>query len=177
MADDGSLWTVNVVTTDGREVKTDYNVLRHYDRTGTLLGSAIPRSSISEGRYISDGTGRMAACLGRIGWYTGPHSGSGSEYIEVQPDGTILRLPGVTLSKYESITGLALTNSLSLVSVQDTQAHKRRIVAVDPLTRRWEPVSVENFGGSIPWIYGGDGDRVVAPGNDLNTVNFFRALK
>ena len=119
----------------------------------------------------------MAASLDRIGWYTGPASGTGGEYIEVQTDGTLSRFPGVTLSKGEMVTGLALTDSLSLVSVQDSQAHKNRIVAVDRATRSWQPVSIENFSGSIGYLYGGDGDRVVVPGNDFNTVKLFRVLQ
>ncbi len=177
IAEDGSLWTAGEeMTPEQREVKTDYNVLRHYDRTGTLLSSAISRFSLASRTQLSCCIGRMAASLNRVGWYTGPASEPGSEYIEIQPDGAVLRIPGVTLSKSESISGLALTDSLSLVSIQDSQAHENRIVTVDRATHSWQPVGIENFDGSLGYLYGGDGDRVVVRGDDVNSVRFFRLL-
>ena len=177
VASDGSLWTASEQIINGRESKENYDVLRHYDLNGTLLGSAIPRLSLSSKMQIAGNGGRMAASLGRVGWYTGPLNGKGSEYVEVRQDGNLLRIPGVTLAAHEHVTGLALTDAGAFVSTENSEKRNSAISTVDETSRTWLPVTVPGGNGPISWLYGGDGNRVVATGNDSYGVKFFRLAK
>jgi hypothetical protein len=174
VAYDGTVWTAGEVLIDGKEIKTDYDVLRQYAADGTMLRSAVPRSSISKDE-IADG-GRMAASVGRVGWYTGPLKGVDSEYIEIRLDGTILRTPGCPLGSKKMINGFALTNSGVFVSAEDQTVGSTTVYALR--NGKWlatEPPAAQKQRPGF--LYGGDGDQLVAQGGDFNTVRFLRPEK
>ncbi|MGA3185711.1 MAG: hypothetical protein ABSF22_01250 [Bryobacteraceae bacterium] len=69
-ADDGTLWALVFVRKDdqGHEA-SGYDMLRHYDANGVLIGTALPRSDFASKRFPSTGVSRMAASHDRIGIY------------------------------------------------------------------------------------------------------------
>lgn len=174
LASDGTIWTVGEALIGGRETDTSYDVLRQYSADGALLRSAIPRSSITQTEIGEHG--HIAAALGRIGWYTGPLNGSGSEYVEVRKDGTLLRVAGRGLANHESVTGYALTDSGAFVSTENHDTNSTAVYSLDG-SGNWQPVTLPAVKGRVGWLYGGDGNRLVAPGDDTNTVRFFRTTK
>src|ERR1022692_1309459 len=83
-------------------------VIRHFDRSGKMLGSFIPRSTFSSPLMVLYGMLRSAR--GRIGWYTGPNFGPGSQYYEILSDGTVRKYPAISLNGSETVNGLGLTD-------------------------------------------------------------------
>ncbi len=69
-ADDGTLWAL-VAVRDGKGGEASgYNILRHYDATGVLIGTALPRADFaSKGFPSKGGSSRMTASHDRIGIY------------------------------------------------------------------------------------------------------------
>lgn len=85
VAPDDSIWTlgyemVNLDTKD-RAVNREANVLRHFDRDGTLIDSAFPQSQFDSYQLHRITTGLLIASRDRVGWY-GP-SGKNATYTEV----------------------------------------------------------------------------------------------
>jgi hypothetical protein len=115
----------------------------------------------------------MGATLSRVGWYTGGQQpGRGSEYIEIGRDHSVLRVPGVALAAHERMTGFALAEVGAFVSTDNSKTHETIIYSFDGSS--WRSVTLSNTIGRIWWLYGGDGERIVATGRDSYTVRFLR---
>src|SRR5581483_3394309 len=96
LAPDGTVWTVGIEMDNFVEpaASRDKDVVRHFDRTGKLLASFVPRSTFESHSSII--YGYLAATIDRLGWYTGLEFGP-SEYIEISRDGVVSRFSSIQL--------------------------------------------------------------------------------
>jgi hypothetical protein len=65
-ADDGTLWAVVKVQDENGLEPTNYDLLRHYDQNGILVGTAVSREHFKH-RPFPDGDARLTASHDRIG--------------------------------------------------------------------------------------------------------------
>lgn len=88
MAHDGTIWAAGFE--HGKMHSGDYDVIRRFDRSGKLIGSAIPRSSlpvVDHKRFVEPAVySYLASSRDRVGWY----SEAAGIYIaiRVERDGT-----------------------------------------------------------------------------------------
>ncbi len=88
IAPDGTFWTLGCEMVNDKvsapELDPNAGVLRHFDREGKLLRSALPQAQFVNGSTISFrvSSGTIAATRNRVGWY-GPRWGRGGEYVEI----------------------------------------------------------------------------------------------
>jgi hypothetical protein len=68
-ADDGTLWVLAGVRDGEGGEASGYNMLRHYDANGILIGTALPRADFASKGFPSYGASRMTASHDRIGIY------------------------------------------------------------------------------------------------------------
>jgi hypothetical protein len=173
IAPDGTVWALgyDAFSTPGPQVSPNpgADVLKHFDRGGKLLGSALPQSGFTSGseraRIVS---GRLVAQRDRLGWYSA--IGGNSRYVEISTDSMTQRtLPGLP-PKYcdkwwdGAIDGLAMTEGGDvIVSIDDHRANDRRVYKFDRATSEWAPLNVPGLGGYsfTPHLVGSDGDRLV----------------
>jgi hypothetical protein len=176
VASDGSLWTIGGEATPAGESKEDYKILRHYARNGNLLGAFVPRSTFKGTDWVD--SGYLAATAERVGWYTGPWDGRGSEYLEVRADGTLLRVPGIDIVRGQRrVSGFALTTERAMVRTQSDQTGAVSIYSLELRKVQWEAVPIPPSLGKVGYLYGGDGDRIVTQGAGLYGIRFIRPAK
>lgn len=171
---DGTIWTAGLEVVGGKETGEGVNpqngVLRHFERGGKLITSLIPRSSLSSPLVAEYGF--LKSAKGRVGWYTGPVSGPGSEYYEVFADGRVHKYPSLELQRTEYVTGLALTDDgNSYITTSDNKNHKWRVLVIADRAPEWReehlPSQLERA-----VLYGGDGMRLAFFPRDRFKVAF-----
>jgi hypothetical protein len=174
LGSDDSVWTAGLEVVNGKEtgpgVNPDNGVIRHFDRTGKLLGSYIPRSSLGSAFVVQNG--RLESANGRIGWYTGPVFGPGSAYYEILSTGEVRTYPTIGLAKLERVTGLALMdNGRTYVTTFDSTSHASRFLSIGAGGGQW---STAPFPGGITkaTLYGGGGKRLVFRSSDRFVLTF-----
>jgi len=108
-ASDGSIWTAGLEkNADGiykegifKEPGADYFVIRRFDRSGKLLGSAVPRGLLPEPAPLEGS--RLIASKDRVGWF----SPMARRYTEFSLDGKQLGSYSHNVSIYD-VAGIAL---------------------------------------------------------------------
>ncbi len=68
-ANDGTLWALVRVHDEKGIEAVGYDILRHYDANGVLIGTALPRSKFVSKRFPASGMSFMAASKDHIGIY------------------------------------------------------------------------------------------------------------
>jgi hypothetical protein len=88
VAMDGTIWVAGFERTEqGQEPDLSQNVIRRYDKTGKLVGSYIPWSSLQvDGRRRPTDDSILVSSKDRVGWY----SPFAHTYMEFSSDGTLL---------------------------------------------------------------------------------------
>ena len=155
---------------DGREPAADYNIVRHFDRGGKLLGSFIPRSSLAS--VIMAKGGHLAYAKDRVGWYNGPNT-AGYLYYEVLSDGTVHKYLPIALNEYEQVTGLALTDDGgAFVTTSGTSTHPGRFLSIAWPVQQWtgNPTLPDELVRAF--LYGGEGERLVFCPHDRFSLAF-----
>src|SRR5579875_1583710 len=142
VAPDGTIWTAGdemtyEQTETGDGVDRNGDAIRHFDRTGKLLGSAVPGLTVHPGWRSHEGY--LVATSERVGWYA-PINGPGT-YVE---------LPASHPSEYKVYKGLgdqksqadgfALTDSGKAFVTQHTQ-YKQTNYLLDPVSGQWNEVA------------------------------------
>jgi hypothetical protein len=166
-----TVWTFGLEAVDGKETGLDYDVIRHFDRTGKLLGSFVPRSQLSS--IFVGLNGLLASANGRVGWYTGPVFGPGSRYYEFLSDGSVRNYPAIPLSKSERVNGLALlSNGRTYVTTVDDRNRIWRLLSIAPTAEQWTQVSLPDD-LKRAFLYGGEGQRLVfyRPGSTMTFMH------
>lgn len=172
-AGDGTIWTAGLEMTNAMDsTPPGTGVIRRYDRTGRMLQALIPRSAFSSSFMVQYGI--LRSDDGRIGWYTGPMNGPGSQYYEIFSDGRIRKYPPVSPGKWEGVTGLALINDgRTYISTADLTNHTYRLLSTSGPDKAW-------VGEALPaqlrrlWLFGGDGRRLVVQHRDRFTMAFIK---
>jgi hypothetical protein len=90
---DGTIWTAGK-TLDA----TDYPIIRRFDKSGTLLGTALWRSRFPR-PDIFGGESYLVASGDRVGWF----SPGARAYVEFSPDGTEIASYKHTLAQAEGV--------------------------------------------------------------------------
>jgi hypothetical protein len=109
VAPDGVIWTAGHDSSNGSEINPDHLIVRRFDRTGRLLGGAIPRSEFSIERHPAANSYLISSDT-RIGWY----SEIGEIYIEFALDGLELYRSHIDSVEEVTLGGIALCRDNSL---------------------------------------------------------------
>ncbi len=170
IAPDGTFWTLGFEmvnhNTSAPELDPNAGVLRHFDRAGKLLGSALPQShfvkdSASEFRLTS---GYIATTRNRIGWY-GPATGRGSQYVEIDSDSmTMHTYPGLPdLPESSLLVCFSLTESgNAFLSLYDNAAQRSTTFMFDRAALKWLPMKGPAASASRgSHLIGVDGEQLV----------------
>jgi hypothetical protein len=168
MTADGSTWTQGFEIANGREsdpaVNLEHGIIRRFDKSGNLLSSYIPRSTIRRGTFGLE-QGLLAASKDYIGWYANREHA----YREVTSDGKIASYPGIgpSDSKWE-VTGLAITDSGDVIISATERIPNRigsRLYRLDKSHRAWLRLDLPNGTAAPmpdkPYLLGADGNRLV----------------
>lgn len=122
VAPDGSIWVAGREMVNGQENDPHHHILRRYDKTGTLLGSFLPRSSLdvvgSEFIHPAEKS-FLFSSRDRIGWY----SEASNTYLEFSPDGKVLnRFNTVEPDRNKLVLGFALCDDGGMFASAQLQA-------------------------------------------------------
>jgi len=139
---DGAIWTQ--AWDDTKAIDSDHSVIRRLDRSGTLLGAFVPKSSLT--KYIKPGDtierSHLVSSRDRIGWY----SINNREYIEFSLNGSqISRYPAADLKDF-TFTGVGLCDDGGLfVSASRERGPKEypwQVFALNRESRTWKSVAI-----------------------------------
>ena len=168
MTADGSTWTQGFEVARGVEadpaVNPEHGIIRRFDRSGNLLSSHVPRSTIGNGN-LGLQQGLLASSKDYVGWYAN-HTHT---YREVTSDGKIAFYPGVgpSDSKWD-VTGLAITDSGDVIISATERAPNSigsRLYRLDKSHHTWLRLDLPNGAASPmpdkPFLLGADGNRLV----------------
>jgi hypothetical protein len=153
-APDGTIWTIGHLKDEENTRVVALHVLRRFDPSGKLLGSAtldVRGNTTEEGSYLR-------SSKDRVGWYT-----RDGEYIEFSLDGKeIARYDGPVGVKERDIQGVAFSSEDDFVLARLAN-DKSTLVMLDRQTRTWVPVSIPpEFAPTYMRVYGFDGTTLVA---------------
>lgn len=89
VASDGTFWVAGHQWEEGKPNDRSQNLIRRYDRTGSLLGSFMSWSTVSDAPHTlaPDTMSILATYEGRVAWY----SRVARSYIEFSLDGKVVR--------------------------------------------------------------------------------------
>jgi hypothetical protein len=178
-ASDGTLWTVGTELLGGLEVRNDYKVLRHFDKTGRLLGSFLDRSAFVSSSDLQYGF--MSATMGHLGWYAGPIFGPGGRYYDISNGGTISQFRGLeVIDKGERIDGLALTDDDRVfASKYNTPERRWTLTRPDKHGSGWVEVPLEGVlkVGSQGRLYGAQGPMLLMSDLSKKEYSIFRLVE
>jgi len=156
-ADDGSLWAA-VRTFDGEVSGASYEILRRYDGSGRLIGSAVPRNLFAAGLFPGE-LGTLSASHDKIGLF----SSRSRTWVEINSDGKGLRkrvLPGPN----SDVASAFLSSNGDVLIRQQEWAAKKGVMKLYQLERssntliEIDQTAIEP-GGSM--LLGTDGDDLV----------------
>lgn len=180
VAPDGTFWTLGCemvnYNVSAAELDPNAGVLRHFDRAGKLLRSALPQShfvknSASELRLMS---GFIAATRSRIGWY-GPSWGKGGQYVEINSNSmTMHSYPGLPdIPEGSLLVCFSLTESgNAFLSLYDNVAQRSTTFVFDRAALKW--VTLKTSERPAPYLIGIDGEQLVF--RDWSSKAFFFSL-
>jgi hypothetical protein len=175
LAPDGTVWTAGIEMDNFVEpaANRDKDVIRHFDRSGKLLASFIPRSTLESPNSVI--YGYLAATKDRLGWYVGLEFGP-SEYVEISRDGLVNRFPSIQLTNNERVTGMAVTdNAGTFVTTHDDTLNSSKLLTYDKTRGSWLPVELPTNLRTHHWasLYGGDGNSLVFMGANRFVISFY----
>jgi hypothetical protein len=172
VAPDGTIWTAGYEVSGGSEAGAGVNrsagVLRHFDKSGKVLGAFLPRTSFKNIQMVE--YGYLGAAVNRVGWYSGPRVGPGAEYFEVSTTGEINQSSGIPLQTRDAVTGLALTDDgNTFVSIRRANSGAF-LLKLDKATQTWLPV--RTIGGSL---YGASGNSLLFSTSQPDVISIERS--
>jgi hypothetical protein len=166
---DGTIWTKgadSVTRADGTWVpnkKSANGILRHFSRTGSALGSALPQSGFANmGEIVRQGL--LASSADRVGWcqYMGYGAGtqpSGGSYFEVTADGAVSKTPLPPFNEGEEILAVAITDSGRVLLTKTLHNNNAQLFSLDRALGIWQKVQFpatgfEGTGYYLPGVTG-----------------------
>ncbi len=177
VASDGSIWTAGLEVTNSKDSTPPASgVIRRFDSTGKMTGSFVPRSTIASPQMVLSGMLRSAR--GRVGWYTGPIGGPGSQYYEFLADGMVHKYPAIALGVTEVVNGLGLTDDgMTFLTTRENSKHLRRLLSINGVGGQWEQERLPSQIGPIFILYGASGSSLVFLNNDRSRMTFIKEAK
>jgi hypothetical protein len=168
IAADGTIWVAGDQRREpGTAADRNQYLIRRYDKTGKLLGSFIPWSSLTSGtdRMPPSNDSVLVSSKDRVGWYSW---GAGT-YIEFALDGTVISRLKIPDHLQDEITHVALCDDGSVFvgsSINENPTRKQkaswRIFALDRNRGEWRLIPRDESWGSL---YGCDGTRLATTTN------------
>jgi hypothetical protein len=165
VAPDGTIWTVGGErTSDGKSsgpgVNPNGDAVRHFDRSGKLIGSAFPQQGIvPRSRRIY---GYLVATNDRLGWYA-PLDGQAT-YVELSPSLNDYKVYHGISDERSRVLGFTLTDSGKAFITDDTQG-KRATYTLDRVSDQWTAIPLPQS------------ESLVLEGSETETLVFERAKR
>jgi len=180
LAPDGTVWAVGYeLTSEGDEPKDvgDKGVIRHLDRSGKQIGAFVKRSTLSSPTVVM--WGYLLAARDRVGWYSGPAFGPGSQYVEVSHDGVVSRFSDPQLQAKEHVTGMAVTDSAGTFVTTYSNEGGSRFLMLDKPRGTWVPadIPVGPQTGPPERLFGGHGDTLVFAGAEPHRYSLYTVAR
>lgn len=178
-AADGTLWAAGRELEDGEELNADHNMIRRFDRSGKLLGSWIPKSSLTVDRKVGLRHPAVRSLLvssrNRVGWY----SVGAREYFEFSLDGTIVRrFPTFDLREGMRVNGAALCDDGGLyisTSFHENRQPRGEVFGRNRSDGTWKRISVKGADVSTGMkIFACEGSEVVAATGTPSNLIWFK---
>jgi hypothetical protein len=171
IAPDGTIWTMGVDWTKNEGGQYTYmksdrdGILRHFNRTGVLLGTALPQSGFKMKEVVMGSW--IASSSQRVGWcqYTGVGAGTGPtdrSYFEVSADGAVSKTPLPPFSEGETIDSVAITESGAVLLSKSRHGTDAQLYALDRKNGAWQLVHfpTQGFEGTGYVMLGSTGNQV-----------------
>jgi hypothetical protein len=170
-ADDGTLWLLaglgTISPSNGQRVEASgYDMLRHYDANGVLIGTALPRSDFASKHFPSTGVSQMTASHDRIGIYFNVTR----NWVEISYSGEVLGHWILPASDYRIVrASLSDQNEVYLGYQKDNPPNGARELGVhhfDKTTKTLQPIDASTLLAADPSassfnLMGGDGNNLV----------------
>lgn len=161
-AGDGTLWAmVQPYDGAGHELN-EYDMLRHFDANGVLIGSALPRNHFKAGgRYPALGPGALAASKDRIGVFCGVTR----SWVELSYSGEILGQWNLPDGGFDETTHVYVTDTdevyVRYQVIRKSAAEKQQVGVhrFDKMTSTYQRVDTSL---ATTGLVGVDGDSLVA---------------
>jgi len=168
VAPDGTAWTLGYETLNHDALDPGINpnakILRHFDRSGKLIGSAWPQSGFETGAGLySISKGYLFVTKDRIGWYSFSTHGEG-RYVEADTRNMNQDVfPGLPRSpSNRMVDAFALTEAGDvLLSMEDRTPAGITTYFLDRATSKWRPLPTPSLGSYGPILLGTDQADVV----------------
>ncbi len=172
-APDGTVWVQGHEVAHGMEsdpaVNPDNGLIRHFDASGKLIGSFIPRASVPKIKLgLTDG--QMASSKDRVAWY----ANHADAYFEIMYDGGVKEYPGLPLEKnnHGRVTGLALTDAGDAIVSTHEALGASGLYILDRAHRMWKPLARPQ--NTLTLVYGSAGDSIAVMGKDRFEIAFLK---
>ena len=173
VAPDGTVWTVGEERINGHIDAPGSNpngdVLRHFNSSGKLIDSLLPRSKFRGALRVT--YGYLQVTHDRLGWY-GPDQGKG-EYTEISLDTKkehdFPGMPGEPnlANGVTKVLGFALTDSDKVYLTCDPSSGVRTTYTLDRASESWVALNVPALNGMArPVLNGVEGEQLVFRGGD-----------
>jgi hypothetical protein len=173
MAADGTIWVAGYEPKPHRDYDYNQNLIRRYDKTGKLLGSFIPWSSLgTTPRPIPAVDSVLLTATDRVGWYS-PDSHT---YLEFSLDGSVVsRFKSAPHPEHDT-TYVALCDDGNLYAStailrEDHQQTNWGIFTLDRQRGEWSLIKREERWGIL---FGCDGARL-ATATDFKTISWLQS--
>lgn len=178
VAPDGTIWTAGreyAAPTRGTRLVPHAGVIRHFDRSGKLLGEFVRQATIGDHLILSNTSSVLRVSRDRVAWCS-----VNGRYVEISLDGNVLtdistKLPGDESTR--EMTGFALTDSneafLGAAYIVSSNGGSpvwlRAVYVLNRSTKTWTPVlqrmatageapdAKDNFVN----VYGADGNKLI----------------
>jgi hypothetical protein len=177
---DGTVWAAGWEAVDATGYRKNYEgaILRHFDRSGEVIGSALPWKTIPAALKdrVSD-HGLMASSSSSLGWML-----NGGPYYEISLSTSgVKQFPALPLhGTSETVVGLGLTDGGDVfagtsVSGGDLPSGYY-LYFLNRNTASWQPVAMPNVvgaGASESRLLGSQGNMLVFQTKDQNSLRLF----
>jgi len=184
LTSDGTLWTEGQ-RAQGSDLDSGPTggIIRHFDRTGRLIGSFVPASSLED--EVQAAMGFLAAAGNRVGWISSGHRRPGTtvpgSYLEIDGDGTTRQYPLPASTQEPSIYGFAMTEDgfvFAEVATGDDSHGKLVLMSLDREHRIWAPAIAPDVPqGTNSFLLGASGNTVALWDKQSRIVHLLDAAK
>jgi hypothetical protein len=182
IAADGTIWAAgNVYGRKSAPSDADPagGVLRHFDRTGRLLGSFFPESALDD--RVRTAQGILSASQDRVGWISTGNFRQGvglpGSYVEIARDGSqqTYPLPPIEQALGSRVLGLALTDDGSAFATGLGSDGTVKVFSLNREQRSWEQVMIPGLAETAPFLIGSGGNAVAFWGSADGRIRFYES--
>ncbi|HEY6946693.1 MAG TPA: hypothetical protein VI431_16265 [Candidatus Acidoferrum sp.] len=161
VASDGTFWVAGHQWEGNKPRDHSQNLIRRYDKSGKLLGSFMPWSTINDAPHTlpPDALSTLAASEGRVAWY----SRLARTHIEFSLDGKVVRRVETPEVDNASVTSLAVCEDATFLGVSALATDKRKaswgIYELGGHESEWKYMPQEETWG---YLHGCEANRVAS---------------